>query len=58
MAKRLTSKTVAPHKGEGLTCRVFGASIWAGRSRAFFSPLVEEMAGRPERVLLGNLKPP
>jgi hypothetical protein len=39
-----------PHKGEGLNLPRRRASIWARRAPRVFSPLVGEMAGRPERV--------
>jgi tRNA(Ile)-lysidine synthase len=45
-----------PHKGEGLTRPLRGTSIEAGRAPRVFSPLVGEMAGRPEGVFLPGSK--
>jgi hypothetical protein len=39
-----------PTRGRGLTRLFRGAPIEAGRAPRVFSPLVGEMAGRPERV--------
>jgi hypothetical protein len=39
-----------PHKGEGLNLRLRSAPSEAGRVPRMFSPLVGEMAGRPEGV--------
>jgi cobaltochelatase CobN len=47
-----------PHKGEGLTLPIRRGVVGAGLAPQVFSPLVGEMAGRPERVFLKVQSPP